>query len=208
MDKLGSIFKEQLENHQIAHRAELWDLLNEKLTKRNTSQFIAKSAAAVVLLCLCASVVWHHQVNQQDIFTEKVTITIYSLSSKEIEPKQTDQLALNDIEIPLQKAVEPPPPQDFSSKTDIAHEEIAIVHFAQKSHCLVEKNQMPKIMVVQKVSEEIKYIAIYSAAEKRNEEQTFLDKVFATAIDIKNGESNWNLRDAKNQLVDKIKNLN
>jgi hypothetical protein len=220
-NRIDELFKEKLENHPLPVPTEAWAKIEESLPKKNKIIFAWRLAAAFVLLGALLTTIYVYQTKEtgEDIIAK----------GKEVEPitqpiQEQKQSVANVEEKEKEKIISRQTAIIKKSKTEnkVATEEIQPLVAENKpviANEMIEPMVKPETnvsVVVAKVEKPIVLEFTLSPIEThvvtREEKNTGLKKFWATAKDLKNGESTFDLQEFKENLFalntkkDKTKN--
>jgi HD superfamily phosphohydrolase len=223
-NRIDELFKEKLENHPLPVPVEAWAKIEGSLPKKNKIVFAWRLAAAFVLLGALLSAIYLYQT--------KETRGEIIVESKEVKPitqpiqEQKQSVAKAEEKTEKQKEV-----GAYYKISDFKKSKTEKKSATEETRPLVAENQpvIANEIIEPMVQPETKATVAIAKFEKsivleftlapietsvvaKGEKNTGLKKFWATAKDLKNGESTFNLQEFKENLFalnakkDKAKN--
>jgi hypothetical protein len=220
-NRIDELFKEKLENHPLPAPTEAWAKIEESLPKKNKIIFAWRLAAAFVLLGALLTAIYMYQTKEtdEDIIAkgkevEPITKPIQEQKQSvvKIEEKEKEKITSRQTAIVKKSktekkvATEEIQPLVTENKPVITHEMIEpMVQPETKATVAMTKVEKPIVL-------EFTLAPIETQVVVREEKNTGFKKFWATAKDLKNGESTFDLQEFKENLFalntkkDKTKN--
>jgi hypothetical protein len=215
MNTVDQIFKKELEWHSVPVNPGLWDRLEEEMSYApvRKNQYLR---AASVAICLSAALsIWYLVTQNQSVPSVEPIATIeLTMKKPEISGVQRSSpvFPVNTIQPEPELSQSPIAPQrTVLGKDLVVREQIELVVLAPRTpeYSLIESRISWYDPV--KPRRTGYYVATYKAtpqSQPDTPEQSFFGKVMARAVDLKNGDLDWSIRDAKQRLFRKVKALN
>ncbi len=214
-NRIDQLFKNMLSEHKAAPSAEAWTKVQSGLSKKNKRIIFWRIAAVFVLFGVLIST-WYFLSNDE-------TITHPQLAKKKeivTPPKEvikkpvesiTESVKTNITQSPenrkrrnekseIKKQIENSTSQNIAVENELQKQvEDKVMVTEQERIALSVKKEKP--VVIEFTLESISKEPIIEVAQANEAESSGLKKIWETALDVKNGDSDLGiLRDAKNQL--------
>ena len=214
-NRIDQLFKNMLSEHKAAPSAEAWTKVQSGLSKKNKRIIFWRIAAVFVLFGVLIST-WYFLSNDE-------TITHPQLAKKKeivTPPKEvikkpvesiTESVKTNITQSPenrkrrnekskVKKQIENSTSQNIAVENELQKQvEDKVMVTEQERIALSVKKEKP--VVIEFTLESISKEPIIEVAQANEAESSGLKKIWETALDVKNGDSDLGiLRDAKNQL--------
>ena len=209
MEKLDNLFKDRLESHSLPVESEAWNVLEARLEKKKLKPMFYWVAASVSIVMLATiallSDLWNSTSKESTLVSIKKPMenTIPKESETNTIPKKEQVLGMDIARV---SAPEQKPTQDMGirpSDTRPTTPQIPIHTFSTKQVILETEQSKAQRSLANTHEPKTKatYTAIYKPSRVDESKTKFIEKVWAKAIDFKNGELDWSLRTAKNDLI-------
>jgi hypothetical protein len=223
-NRIDQLFKEKLEHHAQPAPAEAWSKIETALPKKNSIIIWWRLAAVLFLFGLLVSALYwlqsNDKTNTQPVLTEKKIDLPQVVEKKDLPidrveaSREKNSMASNSKTNPV------------AYKTEIEKKQLVEDKIVEAPEALPEKTEVIAEFILQPVQETVPVakvekpivleftlapIEAYVVAQAE-EKNTGLKKLWATAKDLKNGESTFDLQEFKENLFahntkkDKTKN--
>lgn len=215
-NRIDQLFKEKLSDHKVAPSAEAWMKVQSGLVKKNKLVIVWRMAAVLVLFGALIGT-WYFLSPDETITTPQLTdkkeivAPENDVIEKTIEPiqesiksgiAQTSKSESKKKEIPndeIKKEIQNSVAENIVTNNQELPKQVEEVAIA-KPVLVAQTERIEKPIVIEFTLEPIIQETTVATTQTLEEDNSGLKKILDAARDVKNGDSDLSIRDAKNQL--------